>query len=292
VSVGAGLAPSPGRQDLRRRLLTAIVLGPLFLAAVALGGVVFLVAVVALVGLGAWEFYRLAAMKRPRPRTVPGIGLALLFPVLFYLAPASSLTGPGLFALGVIGVALAQLLDGGSDEALASVSITVYGAAYVGVLFGHFVLIREISRVVPGMPYWWGAVLVGLTVVLAWLNDSAAFAIGRRWGRHKLIPRVSPGKTIEGAAGALVVTVLLAVGVVLAAGSRMPLLTPADALAIGALVSVAGPVGDLVESAFKRDAGVKDASDLIPGHGGVLDRFDSLMAVAPAVWYYLRIVVL
>jgi phosphatidate cytidylyltransferase len=292
VSVGAGLAPSPGRQDLRRRLLTAIVLGPLFLAAVAFGGVVFLVAVVALVGLGAWEFYRLAAMKRPRPRTVPGIGLALLFPVLFYLAPASSLTGPGLLALGVIGVALAQLLDGGSDEALASVSITVYGAAYVGVLFGHFVLIREISRVVPGMPYWWGAVLVGLTVVLAWLNDSAAFAIGRRWGRHKLIPRVSPGKTIEGAAGALVVTVLLAVGVVLAAGSRMPLLTPADALAIGALVSVAGPVGDLVESAFKRDAGVKDASDLIPGHGGVLDRFDSLMAVAPAVWYYLRIVVL
>ena len=72
----------------------------------------------------------------------------------------------------------------------------------------------------------------------------------------------------------------------------MPLLAPADALAIGALVGVAGPVGDLVESAFKRDAGVKDASDLIPGHGGVLDRFDSLMAVAPAVWYYLRIVVL
>ena len=288
----AGLAPSPGRQDLRKRLVTAIVLGPLFLAAVAIGGVVFLLAVLALVGLGAWEFYRLAAVKRPRPRIVPGLGLALLFPVLFFLAPASPLTVPGVLALGVIGVALAQLLDGGSDEALGSVSITVYGAVYVGLLFGHFVLIREVSRVVPGMPYWWGAVLVGLTVVLAWLNDSAAFVIGRRWGRHKLIPRISPGKTIEGAAGALGVTMLTAVGVVLAAGSRMPLLTPADALAIGALVGVAGPIGDLVESAFKRDAGVKDASDLIPGHGGVLDRFDSLMAVAPAVWYYLRIVVL
>ena len=168
----------------------------------------------------------------------------------------------------------------------------MYGAAYVGLLFGHFVLIREIGRVVPGMPYWWGAVLVGLTVVLAWLNDSAAYVIGRRWGRRKLISRISPGKTIEGAAGALVVTTAASVAVVLAAGDRMPLIGPADALAIGALVSVVGPVGDLVESAFKRDAGVKDTSELIPGHGGVLDRFDSLMAVAPAVWYYLRFVVL
>ena len=292
MSVGAGLAPSPGRQDVRKRLVTAIVLGPLFLAAVAVGGVVFLVAVLVLVGLAAWEFFRLAASKRSRPRTVPGIGLALLFPVLFFLAPANALLVPALLVLGVLGVALAQLLDRDGDEALGSVSVTVYGSAYVGLLFGHFVLIREISRVVPGMPYWWGAVLVGLTVVLAWLNDSAAYVIGRRWGRRKLIPRVSPGKTIEGAAGALIVTMLVAVAVVLAAGSRMPLLAPADALAIGALVAVAGPVGDLVESAFKRDAGVKDASELIPGHGGILDRFDSLMAVAPAVWYYLRIVVL
>jgi phosphatidate cytidylyltransferase len=292
VSVEAGLAPSPGRQDLRKRLATAIVLGPLFLAAVAVGGVVFLGAVLAIVGFGAWEFYRLAGAKRPRPRTIAGIGLALLFPVLFFYAPASPLTIPGLVAVGVLGVALAQLLDAGADEALGSVSITVYGAAYVGLLFGHFILIREIGRLVPGMPYWWGAALVGLAVVLAWLNDSAAYVIGRRWGRHKLIPRVSPRKTVEGAAGALVVTMLVAVGVVLAAGSRMPLLTPADGLAIGALVGVAGPIGDLVESAFKRDAGVKDAGDIIPGHGGVLDRFDSLIAVAPAVWYYLRIVVL
>lgn len=292
MSVEAGLSPSPGRQDLRKRLVTAILLGPLFLAAVAVGGAVFLAAVLALVGVGAWEFFRLAGRKRSRPRAILGIALALLFPVVFYLAPASSLTIPGLVVLGVIGVALAQLLDAEADEALESVSLTVYGAAYVGLLFGHFVLIREISRVVPGMPYWWGGALVGFTVLLAWLNDSAAYVIGRRWGRHKLIPRVSPGKTIEGAAGALVVTVLIAVGVVLAAGNRMPLLAPADALAIGALVAVAGPAGDLVESAFKRDAGVKDASDLMPGHGGVLDRFDSLMAAAPAVWYYLRIVVL
>ena len=96
MSVGAGLAPSPGRQDVRKRLVTAIVLGPLFLAAVAVGGVVFLAAVIVLVGLAAWEFFRLASHKRSRPRTVLGIGLALLFPILFFVAPANPLLVPAV----------------------------------------------------------------------------------------------------------------------------------------------------------------------------------------------------
>ncbi|MGH7608089.1 MAG: phosphatidate cytidylyltransferase [Gemmatimonadales bacterium] len=288
----AGLAPSPGRQDLRKRLVTAIVLGPLFLVAVAVGGVVFLGAVTLLVGVAAWEFFRMAARKPGRPRTAPGIGLALAFPAVLYWAPTHPLAIPALVTLGVIGIAVAQLLDTDGDESLGSVSTTVYGAAYVGLLFAHFVLIREVSRVVPGMPYWSGAVLVAVTVVLTWINDSAAFVIGHRWGRRKLIPRVSPGKTVEGAVGALFITVLAAVPILWLVNRWVPLFSLADVLAVGALVGIAAPVGDLVESAFKRDAGVKDASDLVPGHGGVLDRFDSLMVVAPAFWYYLRAVVL
>ena len=283
---------SPGRQDLRKRLVTAIVLGPLFLVAVAVGGVVFLGAVMMLVGVAAWEFFRMAARKPARPRTAPGIGLALAFPAVFYWAPTHPLAIPSLVVLGVIGIAVAQLLDADGDESLGSVSTTVYGAAYVGLLLAHFVLIREVSRVVPGMPYWSGAVLVAVTVVLTWINDSAAFVIGHRWGRRKLIPRVSPGKTVEGAVGALFITVLAAVPILWLVNRWVPLFSLADVLAVGALVGIAAPVGDLVESAFKRDAGVKDASDLVPGHGGVLDRFDSLMVVAPAFWYYLRAVVL
>lgn len=292
MSVEAGLAPSPGRQDLRRRFLTAIVLGPLFLLAVAMGGVVFLAAIMLLVGVAAWEFFRMAARKSSRPRMVPGIGLALAFPALLYWAPAQPLAIPALVSAGVIGIAVAQLLDKDGEETLGSVSTTVYGAAYAGALLGHFVLIREVSRVVPGMPYWSGAVLVGVTVLLTWINDSAAYVIGHRWGRRKLIPRISPGKTVEGAVGALLVTVMVAFPTLWLVDRWVPLFGLGDALAVGALVGVAAPLGDLVESAFKRDAGVKDSSDLVPGHGGVLDRFDSLMAVVPVFWYYLHGVVL
>jgi phosphatidate cytidylyltransferase len=253
---------------------------------------VFLGAVMLLVGVAAWEFFRMAARRPAAPRMASGIALALAFPALLYWAPAHPLAIPALVTVGVIGIALAQLLDAGGEEALGSVSTTVYGAAYVGLLLAHFVLIREVPRLVPGMPYWLGAVLVGVPVLLTWVNDSAAYVIGRRWGRRKLIPRVSPGKTTEGALGAFLVTVLAAVPTLLLVDRWVPLFGLGNALAIGALVGIAAPVGDLVESAFKRDVGVKDASDLIPGHGGVLDRFDSLMTVVPAFWYYLWAVVL
>lgn len=292
MSVEVGLAPSPGRHDLKRRLVTAIVLGPVFLLAVAVGGLVFLCAVMLLVGVAAWEFFRLAGLKPGRPRMAPGIGLALAFPALLYWSPSHPLAIPALVTVGVLGIALAQLLDPHGEEALASVSTTVYGAAYTGLLLAHFVLIREVSRVVPGMPYWSGALLVGMIVALTWVNDSSAYVVGHRWGRHKLIPRVSPGKTVEGAVGALLVTVLAAIPALWLVDRWVPLFDLGDALAVGVIVGIAAPLGDLVESAFKRDAGVKDASELVPGHGGVLDRFDSLMAVGPAVWYYLWAIVL
>ena len=292
MNLQAGLAPSPSRQNLKKRFATAIILGPLFLIAVAVGHVVFLGAVMLLVGVAAWEFFRMAGRKSMRPRTAPGIGLALAFPVLLYWGPAHALAIPALVTAGVIGIALAQLLDRGGDESLASVSTTIYGAGYVGLLLAHFVLIREVARVVPGMPYWSGAVLVAVTVLLTWINDSAAYFIGHRWGRRKLLPRVSPGKTVEGAAGALLVTVLAAVPTMWLVDRWVPLFDLGDALAVGGLVGLAAPIGDLIESAFKRDAGVKDASELVPGHGGVLDRFDSLMVVVPAFWYYLQWVVL
>ena len=292
MSVETGLAPSPGRQDLRRRLVTAIVLGPLFLLAVAVAGLVFLGAIMLLVGLAAWEFFRMASRKSARPRTTAGIGLALAFPALLYWSPSDPLALAALLTGGVIGIALVQLLDPAGDEALASVSTTVYGAAYAGLLLGHFVLIREVPRAIPGMSYVSGAALVVVAVFLTWINDSAAYVIGHRWGRRKLIPRVSPGKTVEVAVGALLVTIAAGVPTLVIVDRWVPLFGPADGLAIGALVGIAAPLGDLVESAFKRDAGVKDASDLIPGHGGILDRFDSLMVVAPAFWYYLHLAVL
>jgi phosphatidate cytidylyltransferase len=129
-----------------------------------------------------------------------------------------------------------------------------------------------------------------LPILLTWINDTAAYAVGRRWGNRRLMPSVSPGKSVEGAIGALVVTVAAAVPLVWLLDRWVPFFEGYDGVVIGIVVGLVAPCGDLVESMFKRDAGVKDVSRLIPGHGGILDRFDSLLLTVPAFYYYLRAV--
>jgi phosphatidate cytidylyltransferase len=124
--------------------------------------------------------------------------------------------------------------------------------------------------------------------IAVWMCDSAAYFCGRAWGKHKLFPRVSPNKSWEGAAAGF----LAAVGAFMAARSlALPYMTPGTAVVCGIIVGVFGQAGDLAESLLKRDAGVKDSSALIPGHGGVLDRFDSLLFVSPLVFVYLDFIV-
>ncbi len=290
---GAGAAPSlPAvAGELRVRLLAALVLVPVFLGSVVVGGRVFLAGILLLAGVGMWEFLALAARKGVPGRIVPGIVLALAWPAVLYGG-----AGPGdlvaLLVAGVVGVAVTQLLAAGPRDAMGAASVTFFGAAYVGLLFGHFVLVRELPRALPATPYWVGAALLAVPLALTWSNDTAAYVIGRRWGRRRLAPTVSPGKSVEGAVGALFVTVAAAVAVVWLFDRWLPLFRLADGLALGVLLGVAAPLGDLVESSFKRDAGAKDVSRLIPGHGGVLDRFDSLLFTVPAFYYYLRAVVL
>lgn len=279
------------RAETRLRLTTAAVLVPLFLLAVALGGAFFLAAIMALAAVAAWELFGMAASKPYRPRLVAGMGLAVAFPPALDALGREPLLLPALLVVALVGVGLAQVLDPGGEEAIASVAVTVFGAAYVGVLLGHQVLVRGLPDGMPGMPGWFGALLLAVPLLLTWANDTVAYFVGHRWGRRKLLPRVSPGKSVEGAVGALVVTVLLAFPVLWGVNAWVRLFEPADALAIGVLIGVAAPCGDLVESALKRDAGVKDASRLIPGHGGVLDRFDSLLVSVPAYYYYLHGVV-
>jgi phosphatidate cytidylyltransferase len=132
----------------------------------------------------------------------------------------------------------------------------------------------------------------GYTVIsvfaIIWICDSAAYHFGSAFGRHKLFPRVSPNKSWEGA----VMGFVFAVGsAIIARQLVLPYLSMADAVVIGLIVGVAGQLGDLAESLLKRDAGVKDSSNLIPGHGGVFDRFDSLLFVSPLVYLYLEFIV-
>lgn len=265
---------------------------PLFILTVVVGRVLFLGAVLLLVAVATVEFYGLAESKRYRPRLVAGLGLAVAIPLLLYGAPLDAGWTTIVLTAGIIGIAASQMLDHGGPEAIASIAVTIFGALYTGLLFGHFVLIREVAREIPGAPYWIGALLIAMPVVLTWLNDTVAYFAGNAWGKRRLAPIVSPGKTVAGAVVALIATTIGGGGVAIVIHGWFPPIGWGHGVAVGAVVGVAAPIGDLIESAFKRDAGVKDVSQVVPGHGGVLDRFDALMVSAPAFYYYLTGVIL
>ncbi len=164
----------------------------------------------------------------------------------------------------------------GAMPTTASIAVTVLGSAWIGLGLAHLVLLRELPE---------HGVFVIFTVVLTvFASDTAAFAAGRVIGRHKMAPQTSPGKTWEGFAGGTIVAVL----VPFFAFYEEEFLTVPESLALGAVIAVAGPVGDLFESALKRDAGVKDSGRLLLGHGGVLDRLDAFLFTGVAAYYLLK----
>ena len=167
----------------------------------------------------------------------------------------------------------------GRRPALADWALTLAPASYVGALLAYYLLLR-------GRPD--GAFWVQLVLGCTWATDIGAYFIGRRWGRTKLAPGLSPEKSFEGAVGGLLAATGLAAIVALL--SPAPGRSSLVLMALGALVAVAAVIGDLAESWLKRQLGVKDASGLLLGHGGLLDRMDSLLATGMVAYYYLAIV--
>ncbi|KPK58688.1 MAG: hypothetical protein AMS21_10485, partial [Gemmatimonas sp. SG8_38_2] len=166
--------------------------------------------------------------------------------------------------------------------------VTLFGAAYAGVLLSFGQLLRNMDGTAPS---WRGAAIIFLPVAITWIGDSAAYSVGRAIGRHKLAPAISPNKTWEGAIAGFAATVLSAL---LWVWLTQPLvswtMSWVQVAGLGALVSIAGQIGDLFESRFKRDCGVKDSSNLLPGHGGSLDRVDALLFAFPIAYVYLVVV--
>jgi phosphatidate cytidylyltransferase len=278
------------RSETATRVGVAAVGIPVAVGAVWLGGWV-LAALLGLVSvLAALEFARLSAARGPRPLAALSAAGAAGFVVLAALAPEAGPGGPAWAALAaalVLGSTVAAIWARGVEgQPLASVSATVFGALYTGALLSYGLYLRHLPGA-AGRAH--GTALLFAPVLLTWVNDSCAYFVGRAFGRRKLIPRVSPGKTVEGTLGALVGTILAAVAYsfVLA---RFPAyhLGVAEAAAFGAAVSVCAVVGDLAESMLKRDAGVKDSGTLLPGHGGALDRFDSLFFTVPLAYWFFR----
>jgi phosphatidate cytidylyltransferase len=280
------------RNETLTRTLVAAVLIPVAVGAMYLGGWVLAALLAVSAALSALELFRMAALKGPRALPALGAAGAVALVAGAALWPERGLDNPLLFGIvattAIVACTAAIWARGVAGEPLLAVSVTVFGAAYTGLL-----LFALFLRHLPGVESpLHGMVILLAPVVLTWINDSFAYFGGRTWGKHKLIPRVSPGKTVEGAVCALFGTLLSAVGYAFLL-ARFPSyqMGIVEAAAFGVLISVSSQTGDLAESLFKRDVGVKDSGKLLPGHGGALDRFDSLFFTLPIGYAFFRYVV-
>ena len=252
----------------------------------------FLGVLIALVAaFAAHEFYTLASAKAGRPLGWFGVPAAVLLVLFAAHEPSFSAWGDRALALLVIlGLVTfaAVVFNRTIEEApLLSASATVSGALYTGGTLSFVVLLRNLPETmgtVPPQP-WEGALLMLFPLAVTWAGDSAAYFVGKRIGRTRLAPEVSPGKTVEGSVAGLVAAVVVGAlaGFVLDDFGNFPL-SPLAGGVIGLALGVAAQLGDLAESLLKREAGVKDSGSLLPGHGGTLDRFDALFFTMPIAY--------
>ena len=291
------MIPAPRTATSLPRLLSGLVAGGFGLVVVLLGGWWFTVAVGVIVHLGLLEFFRMAQFKGIRPATK-----TTLVAVQLLLLSTQAAAGGGWLGTDVAAAVLPAsgavicgwLLLQPITGTIADIAASIFGLFYLGFLPSHWIKLRELTdpALAPNLAGQGSAVTAGMAITLLAIllivaTDIGSYAIGRRWGHHPLSP-ISPGKTVEGALGGIGCALLVgAIGGVLL-GWRFGGLIGA---LLGAVVAVFALVGDLTESMMKRDAGLKDSGDAIPGHGGILDRIDSYLFV-PAVVYSLVTLVL
>ncbi len=269
---------------LGKRIITAVIGIPIAIYIIHYGAWLFTAAIVALAVIAWHEFYQMMQAKNIKVQY--GFGL---IGVIFALGCIGLGNGQEvtMVILLVVLLAMVKAVISHTAYGMTDAAFTVLGTLYVSLPFSHLLLLRftaqceYIPTALGALPA--GAAYLWLAFLGTWASDTFAYFVGSMLGRHKLCPAISPGKTLEGAAGGLVGSIL---GVAAIGGLiGLPLI---HSLIIGLLVGIAAPLGDLVESALKRFAGVKDSGNILPGHGGVLDRFDAIMFSVPVVYYYIR----
>lgn len=313
--------------NLLPRVLVALAAVPLIVLISYVGGIVFLLFVLAIAVISLTEFFSLARAKGADPQTGTAIVGASLLIAAFFHEQIQNFILP--FFIDTGGISLLQKLQlcitvlllflvltlivelfRNKGSLFLNAGYTIFGVMYIGLFLATLVGIRELFgaefpyhlaiQTYPGsMPlsddslhaatYAWGGLTVISIFASIWMCDTAAYFGGLSMGKHKLFPRVSPKKSWEGAvwgfAGAIATMIVFQY-------YALPYLKIHQAIVIGVIIGLFGQIGDLVESLLKRDAGVKDSSGLIPGHGGVLDRFDSVIFVSPLLYLYIDFVVL
>jgi phosphatidate cytidylyltransferase len=275
--------------ELARRAVVALIGAPIALGIIWLGGAPLATLAGALSGIAAWEYYRIARDGGTTPMSVVGIVLSAMIPLAVH---AQQL---GVFAVPLVVwilvplfvLALSIWARGVDGKPLGAAATTIFGALYTGGTLSYIYALRYFGYAVGDTA---GALVVIMPVVLTWASDTGAYFTGRLVGGPKLIPSVSPAKTISGAVGAVVATVGACAAFVhyLLKPQAQLAFSPTGLVIFAVCISVTAQIGDLTESLLKREAGVKDSGTLFPGHGGVLDRLDSLFFVLPVTYalYY------
>ena len=252
--------------------MTALVATPIALYVFWQGETVFAAGMLFL-ALAAWlEYIQMMEKKSLRPTAIFGGVCVAVMIIISWLHGLAQLTPLSFVALFVI---LSLTVINCKRFTMADAAYNLLGILYIGIPFAHFVALRL-------YPDSLGMKFFALAMLGTWACDTVAYFGGTRWGRHKLCPSVSPAKSVEGA----IFGFFGCLGVTLIAGYYLQVVLW-DSLVCGAVIGVSCQLGDLVESAVKRHMGVKDSGKFFPGHGGVLDRVDSLLFSVPAVYYYL-----
>ena len=268
------------KSNLIQRVLAAAVFGPVLVVLFWLGDYWLFVMWCGVVSVGTWEFYRMLSQKGLQPWTKFGIVISLSWCAVAFVI------GPNAFAFFFLVLLLLMfsvaLFRDTTGYRMLNAGGTLLGVLYVGFL-GSFVLIVRNSLPFGASEQGKVAVLILLGI---WANDTMAYFFGRWFGRWHPFPTISAAKTEAGFIGGLL-SALLVIGL---GAQVLELFDITQSLILGLLIGIGASLGDLVESMIKRDMDVKDTSDLIPGHGGVLDRFDSVFFVFPLVYLYFQIV--
>jgi phosphatidate cytidylyltransferase len=261
------------------REITAAVAAPMIIWVIGWSHEYVFDAVMAMVAvLAMYEFLALGKAKGYDVPTPLCAAIMLVIMAAFVLEDLS--VELGMFATLLIIPAFYVMTKKSLENALPSSAIAVLATTYVGMLTGSLIRLRN------DFPE--GYKLVFFLLLVVWLGDSGAYYVGKKFGKHKLSPRISPKKTVEGLIGGMAASVITAVVIHFTFFPKFPIL---HAVIAGLILSVAGVIGDLAESMWKRSAAVKDSGTLLPGHGGFLDRFDSILFTAPILYCYWTLIV-
>jgi len=272
---------------MRQRVITAIIAIPIACFLVRRGGIFCALGVALLVFVSWREYKNMLLQKGYHVYYLTGCLPALLLVVAAALGKLT-LWGVPLLTITILAIMLEALVNHARGQWAFEMALTSGGVLYIGLLFAHFILLRNIT----GASYTTGLIgtmslgeaLLWIVMLGTWSSDTFAYIFGCTFGKHKLMPAVSPKKSVEGAVAGFIGCIL----VIVLLGCYCLSFTIVQVLPLGLLVAIFAPLGDLVESILKRFCAIKDSGNFFPGHGGVLDRCDSLLFAIPLAYYYIE----